>query len=134
VRIAIDFDGTIHQHTPGQKPKFQDAVPGAVVSIKALREEGHEVIVYTAREDLAGIREWLRVRGLGDLEVTNRKPLAWRYVDDRAIRFEDWDQALAVLRDEAARDPEAVAARHKMRTVAPCQAAPSPAARDKAVR
>ncbi len=124
MRIGIDFDGTIHEYERGQQPKFGAPVPGALQAIRALREEGHEVVVYTAREDLAGIREWLRLRGLGDLEVTNRKPLAWRYVDDRAIHFEDWDQALGVLRDEVARDPEATAARHKMRTVAPNKAVP----------
>lgn len=39
----------------------------------------------------------------GQLLVTNRKLPATAYLDDRAVRFADWDQALAVLLPSADR-------------------------------
>jgi hypothetical protein len=71
------------------------------------------VFVHTTRDPYQ-VEEWLTDLGLpaviddgtgvpgfwdrrGLLLVTNRKYAAVAYIDDRAIRFETWDQALADL-------------------------------------
>ena len=93
--IALDFDNVIHDYKGELTPACTGPpVPGAIEGMKALLERGFFLVVFTAREELGPIVQWLAKYGLYvDLEtlvVTNHKPKALVYVDDRAIRFTDW--------------------------------------------
>ena len=56
--------------------------------------------VFTARYDLGKVEDYLIHYGLGPrfTNVTNVKPKADVYLDDKALRFTTWDQALQDLR------------------------------------
>jgi len=115
--VAVDFDGVIHAYGRGWQDGsiYDEPLPGAIDGVKALQET-YAVFVFTSRDPLTVCR-WLEERGIPstiDLPpdnvpafwnsqavvlVTNRKLPAVAYLDDRAVRFVDWDQALADLKE-----------------------------------
>lgn len=106
--VSIDFDGVIHKYNRG----WQDGViygglmPGAWESLQQLLTK-YAIVVQTAR-DIHQTRNWLKAHGLkviasndirhwdvmNTILVTNMKPAAIAYIDDRAIRFTNWEQTL----------------------------------------
>lgn len=106
--LAVDFDGVIHAYREGWRggEVYDRPVFGARYALHVLAQT-YRVVVFTAREDLGAVRGWLRLHSLDQYvaEVTNVKPPAWAYVDDRAVRFEgEWMQTLGTLHDLASRD------------------------------
>lgn len=120
--IGIDFDGPIHAYSAGWQGGaiYDDPTPGAMEMIAALQVQGHAVFVLTARPrgQLWDVAEWIVARSdelltMVDPDdpmeqppfwedsklvlVTNRKLPAVAYIDDRAIRFNSWEQSKADL-------------------------------------
>lgn len=114
--VAVDFDGVIHAYRRGWHDGtiYDEPVPGAFEALSVLMET-YAVFVHTTR-DPATVGRWIKANsGIdtawhGDettlpefwsdqtcILVTNRKLPAIAYIDDRGIRFESWDQALADL-------------------------------------
>ncbi len=93
--IALDFDGVLHRYSQGWKDGsiYDDPVYGAVDACRELKRRGYELVVFTARRN-EDIPDWLVRHGFPPMPVTNTKPPALFYIDDRAIRFERWAQAL----------------------------------------
>jgi hypothetical protein len=95
--IAIDFDGVIHRFSKGWQGGriYDDPMPGVADSLASLAAD-YEIVVFTVRSDLAAVQRWLIQHGLAGwiTDVTNAKPSAVAYIDDRAIRFRDWEQAV----------------------------------------
>lgn len=93
MNIAIDFDGTICKRVgiPTQEG-FMDCKPytGALETIKLLQSLGHKVWISTSNSDIDRIKVWLESNRFPELEVTNIKKPAHVYIDDRAIRFTNW--------------------------------------------
>jgi len=98
--ICIDFDGVIHRYSKGwmEGKIYDEPVDGAIEAIKLLQKD-FEIVVLTARSSLGEkrnvlIRKWLKSHGL-DVKITNIKPPAIAYLDDRAIRFQgNWQDML----------------------------------------
>lgn len=99
--VAVDFDGVIHTYDQGWKDGsiYGDVIPGAWESLVALQED-YEVVIFTAR-DTDQVFEWMKLKGcpLKELHVTNIKPRAIVYLDDRGLRFDGWESAMKVLSD-----------------------------------
>ncbi len=114
--VAVDFDGVVHRYSRGWADGtiYDPPVEGAFEALRQLLRH-HAVFVFTTR-DAGQVGAWLRERGGFEvatdpasvvtfwdtpnvLLVTDRKLAAVAYIDDRAIRFEDWDQALDDLGD-----------------------------------
>lgn len=122
--IGIDFDGVIHKYSGGwQDGSIYDVpIPGARDALLDLLNE-YAIFIHTTRESLQVV-EWMNnhlfPRDLfplvpivitekhlpEDLEfwnsqteilVTNKKYPALAYIDDRAIRFLNWTQAMKEL-------------------------------------
>ncbi len=99
--ICVDFDGTLHDiahPVPGRK--MGPPMPGAVGAIKTLCMT-HEVVVLTAQPRSAHITDWLFYYGFPRMQVTNVKPQADAYIDDKGIRFVDWHDCLRKVFDYA---------------------------------
>lgn len=97
--IALDFDGVLHDATniPTGK-RMGPPMPGALDAVRALVARGHALVVHTTRGDIgAHVTNWLRYFEFPAMPVTNIKPNADVFIDDRAIRFTDWPSALAAL-------------------------------------
>ena len=97
--ICIDFDGVIHKYSKG----WHDGTiydPPSEGTWDALNElaEDYKIVVLTARartpEAIEEIGNYLKAYDLDQFitNITNIKPAAAAYIDDKAIRFEgDWD-------------------------------------------
>jgi capsule biosynthesis phosphatase len=105
MRIVIDLDGTIcNLKQPGETYADVLVKPGAADFIKNLRKTGHYVIIQTARNmatcesNLGKVMknvgkvtlEWLDKNEIEYDEIYFGKPNAHLYIDDRALRFENW--------------------------------------------
>ncbi|RKN61853.1 hypothetical protein D7231_31770 [Streptomyces klenkii] len=113
----MDFDGVLHSYERGWHDGtiYGDWVPGAAPALRALMER-YAVAIHTTR-DAGQVAAWLAERGFpvrtddsertfwderGVLLITNRKVAAVAYIDDRAVRFETWPDALRAVGVEPA--------------------------------
>jgi len=101
--VAVDFDGVIvecngwkgHNH-------FGRVKKGAVEALREFKERGYVIVIWTTRYNEEGIRKFLKDNGVPFDFInenpfgppdTSRKIYADVYLDDRAVRFESWEQA-----------------------------------------
>lgn len=94
--IAIDFDGVIHDHknpVPGRK--MGPPMEGAKEGITRLRKT-HRIVIWTVwggtlngRQTIA---DWMEYYKIPFDSITNEKPSAVAYVDDKAVRFISWKE------------------------------------------
>lgn len=88
--VAFDFDGVLAKST-WPSPRLGKPDPEAFAAMEHYFDLGCEIVVFTARPDehLPEIRHWLRDYQMSSIvyEVTNRKPTASLYFDDRAVRW-----------------------------------------------
>ncbi len=106
--ISVDFDGVIHDH----KGVGDGTVSGAIIAgaKEALQQlsEHYRIIVFTAKakpdrplvNGKSGtelVWEWLEKHDIAKYvnSITSEKPRAVCYIDDKAIRFDNWNQTLA---------------------------------------
>ena len=127
--VAVDFDGVLHSYDKGWHDGtiYGDWKPGAVTGLTQLMQQ-YAVFVHTTRSPKQ-VARWIERKsgygfecttrvpraGLlrrpgfwnerGYLLVTSRKLPAIAYIDDRAIRFENWPQVLGGLGIEALERP-----------------------------
>jgi len=106
--VAVDFDGVIHSHELG----FHDGtiygtpIEGSLEALKTLSSK-YKIVLYTAKAKAdrplingkTGIELvwlWLTKYNMDSYisEVTAEKPRAICYIDDKAIRFLNWEQSL----------------------------------------
>jgi len=106
VNIGIDFDGVMHLNSKGfyDGTIYDIPVPGTRDALKALSEK-YNIIIYTCkakpdRELVHGqtgtelVWRWLEEHNMAQYVsgVTSDKPRAVFYIDDKAIRFDNWEK------------------------------------------
>ena len=105
--VAVDFDGTLTRAVPYTAgPATAPAQSGIRHAIERVRALGLRVVVLTARPP-SECYAWLAHHGILALidGVTNTKPPAIAYIDDRGIQFTgDWDAVVTQLRQQLATD------------------------------
>jgi hypothetical protein len=87
--VCVDLDGVLNAYDGWKGAEhFHPPRPGAHEFLERLNEMGYRVVVFTVRWK-PDVEAWLARHGLAELvsEVTDRKPAAHVYVDDRAICF-----------------------------------------------
>jgi hypothetical protein len=94
MKIAVDFDGTCVDH---RYPDIGPDAPEAVVVLKELVANGHQIILYTMRDghDLDEAVEWFKARDIPlfgvqrdpdqDKWTTSNKCYAQLYIDDMSL-------------------------------------------------
>ncbi len=107
MRICIDLDGVIAELKKENETYANvKPIPGAVEKIKKLKENGHYIIIYTARhmktcngsvsKVLAKVGkitlDWLEKYQVPYDEIVFGKPWADVYIDDNGFRFKNWDE------------------------------------------
>ncbi len=109
MRICIDLDGVICElRSENQKYSELKPIYGAVEAIRALRQSGHYIILYTARHmkttqaNVGAVLakqgkvtlDWLEKHQVEYDEIFFGKPHAEIYIDDLAKRFTSWESIL----------------------------------------
>lgn len=106
--IAVDFDGVIHKNSKGYYDGtiYDDPVDGAKEALESLSER-YDVVIFTtkAKSDRGLINgktgtelvwEWLDKNGMAKYvtKVTSEKPRAVAYIDDKGLKFVDWETTI----------------------------------------
>ena len=112
VNLGIDFDGVIHKNSKGffDGTIYDGPIDGTEDALKKLSAK-YTLICYTAKAKpdrmlINGktgtemIWEWLKKYNFDQYisKVTSEKPRAVAYIDDKAIKFNDWDSCLKDLK------------------------------------
>ena len=103
--LATDFDGVIHNPTK-RKPGYKLGTPmeGAVEALAEIKAYEHRIIVFcywaSTPAGVKAITDWMDYFKLPYDEVTNIKPDADYYIDNKAIRFESWQQTMRFLKTD----------------------------------
>jgi len=107
--ISIDFDGVIHDDDLGWNDGtiYGNPIEGSLEAIKILAQK-YRLILFTAKakpdrplvDGKTGtelVKEWLVKYGVDNcfIEITSEKPRCLFYIDDKAIRFYNWKDALS---------------------------------------
>ena len=100
--IAVDFDGVLNNYTGYDPHNLFTPRSGVEDFLKTLNKQ-YEVIIYSTRNK-SDIEKWLIKYHLDKYiqRVTNKKPPAVAYIDDRAVRFNgDYSDCLEDLDERA---------------------------------
>ena len=87
--VCVDLNGVLDGYTGWKHSEHWDPPrSGAADFLSGLAESGFDIVVFTTRHRV-GVRRWLREHGLlGWVSaITDRKPPAHVFVDDRAVCF-----------------------------------------------
>ena len=110
-QLAIDFDGVIHKSSKSfhDGTIYDDPVDGVGEALKQLSKD-YTLIIYTCKANpdrplvngktgIELIWEWLEKYGFdGYIEdITYTKPNAKYYIDDKAVRFTNWDSVIGEI-------------------------------------
>lgn len=97
--IAVDFDGVIHDYKNPVDGRVMGApLPGAIAALESLQEAGFAIIILTVRGANPGyIVDWCEFYDVPYDSITDKKPNAVVYIDDRAIRHINWDLTMRDL-------------------------------------
>jgi phosphoheptose isomerase len=113
INIGIDFDKVIHKCSKGyfDGTIYDEPVEGSYEALKQISEK-YTVIVYTCKakpdrglvDGKTGTQlvwEWLERHDMSKFvsKVTAEKPRAVAYIDDKAIRFNSWDETVPTLKE-----------------------------------
>ena len=94
--LAIDFDGVIHDHKNPIKGRRMGApIEGAKEALADLTHQGHKIIVHTVWGNEKGrqtIADWMKYYEIPYHDITNEKPQADVYLDDKAMHFTSWKE------------------------------------------
>lgn len=96
--IAIDFDGVLNEYKGYDRKNLYQPRKKAKEFLIELNKK-YTVIVFTSRLKF-DVERWLKKHHLDEyvVRVTNDKPPAFAYIDDRGINFDgDYDKVLRKL-------------------------------------
>jgi hypothetical protein len=100
--ICLDFNGVLDMYQGWKGPDYMYPMrPGAKEFLMKLNQLEYNVIVLTATADRNKVWSWLIDNGINNLvyDVTNVKPPAMVYLDDRGVTFNgSFDEALEAIK------------------------------------
>ena len=110
-QLAIDFDGVIHKSSKSfhDGTIYDDPVDGVGEALKQLSKD-YTLIIYTCKANpdrplvngktgIELIWEWLKKYDFDRYieDITYTKPNAKYYIDDKAVRFTNWNQVIGEI-------------------------------------
>jgi|TARA_Y100000389_G_C17428804_1_gene501257 hypothetical protein len=109
-QLGLDFDGVIHKNSKGfhNGTIYDEPIEGAIESIKYLNEHlGYNLVIYSCKANpgrplikgkngIELIWDWLEKYNIKDnvKDVTYIKPNALVYIDDKGMKFNNWDECI----------------------------------------
>jgi ribonucleotide monophosphatase NagD (HAD superfamily) len=97
--IMVDLDGVLCTEEVFLERPLAQPIAGAREALAKLRAAGYIVVIYTARGwgEYRVAKKWLEDHGFEYDGLHMGKPVADVWIDDRAVRFTNWTDALAQL-------------------------------------
>lgn len=101
--IMVDLDGVLATEERTFDRPLAKPLPGAREALQRLRDAGHIITIYTARgwAEFRYTKAWLDEHGFPYDGLHMGKPIGDAWIDDRAIRHENWDDTLKQLETKA---------------------------------
>ncbi len=97
---CVDFDGVLAVHDGTYQPgKIGAPIPEGLRLLRMLLDQGYQVTILTARKETDLVARWLAAQGFPNMFVTNEKPPAQAYVDDRAVYWNPNANADEILKE-----------------------------------
>lgn len=109
--IAVDFDGVIHAYRKHWHDGtiYDEPIPGAKEAMETLKRLGFDIVIYSTRNFERTVDDVLQksqATEVYDYLIKHRipfsrvhtepgKPLCVAFIDDNAVHFTNWPQALA---------------------------------------
>lgn len=109
-RLLVDFDGVIHKYSKGWHDGtcYDKPMKNAFEKLQILHDQGFEIYIYSTRcatpEGIKEMQDWFRHHSVNstwenwrtwnfieNLKYTYEKLPALAYIDDRGIRFTNWE-------------------------------------------
>jgi hypothetical protein len=102
MQIIIDLDGTICSEEKTFSRSMAKPIAGAQASINRLYDEGHIIIIYTSRTwmEFEMTTDWLKKYNFKYHQLFMGKPIGDVWIDDRALKFENWEIAINKLHEK----------------------------------
>jgi len=99
MQIIIDLDGTICSEEKTFSRCMAKPISGAKESIDRLYDEGHIIIIYTTRTwmEFEMTSNWLKQNEFRYHQLIMGKPFGDYWIDDRAIKFENWNDIITKI-------------------------------------
>jgi len=90
------LDGTICSEEKTFSRSLAKPIEGALESINKLYDQGHTIIIYTARswQEYEMTDHWLKFNKFKYNQLIMGKPIGDFWIDDRAIKFSNWHDTL----------------------------------------
>ncbi len=111
-RILVDFDRTIHKYSKGffDGTIYDTPMQDARAALESLKKKGYQIVIFSARPCIANretraeatlqrriMEQWLNKWGIPYDRISCVKLDAVAIIDDRAVTFHEWRQALQDL-------------------------------------
>ena len=102
-KIGIDFDGVLVDRSGivrGHEFIHEEPVKDAKDAVIWMKDKGYEPYVFTNRpeEEHRAIDSWLELHEFPGMLITNvKQPGTLLYIDDRAVRFTNWQDVCKLL-------------------------------------
>lgn len=103
MQIIIDIDGTICSEERTFSRSLATPKENAVESVNKLYDNGHTIILYTARTwvEYEMTVDWLKRYNVKYHQLFMGKPIGDVWIDDRAIQFKDnWAEIINTLENK----------------------------------
>jgi uncharacterized HAD superfamily protein len=96
MQIIIDLDGTICTEEKTFSRSLAKPIDGAIENINKLYNDGNTILIYSARTwmEFEMTTEWLKNHGVKYHQLILGKPIGDVWIDDRAIKFDNWDSVM----------------------------------------
>jgi len=97
--IMVDLDGVLCSEEAFFDRPLAQPIKGAGAALKKLRAAGYTIVIYTARGwgEYRVTKQWLDEHGCVYDGIHMGKPVADVWIDDRALPFTSWPDALQRL-------------------------------------
>ena len=93
MKYIIDLDGTICTETNYKSRNKSKLIKGAKTSINNLYKKKNFIIIYSARgwNEFDSTSKWLKKNKIKYHQLILGKPIGDIWIDDRAIKFDNWE-------------------------------------------
>jgi len=100
MQIIIDLDGTICTEEKTYSRSLAQPQKGAVEAVNSLYDEGHTIIIYSARTwmEFEMTTHWLKSNKVKYHQLILGKPIGDLWIDDRALTFDNWDNVVTKIK------------------------------------